>query len=145
MLAMVAGLTIPNFSNTYTKFQLKSAAEDLAYSMRYAQTRSVMKNLIVRLEFEEDFSSYWLTQSTLDPQDQEDAEGQDFESIRGRMGGITKIPKDIKLVTEGPTIDFYPDGNIEKKTIELCHDQLCISLSTKDQRGYVRIYESKSS
>ena len=63
ILSVIAGLTIPRFSSTYNRFILQKSVEDLAYIMRYAQSRAITKNRVIRLEFDSTLSQYWLTQA----------------------------------------------------------------------------------
>ena len=137
-------MALPNMGSTFKKFELKSAADQLVYYMRYAQTRAVAKNILVRLEFSEDFSSYWLSGEELRKEDDVTIESTELIKISGRMGHVNSIPLGVKVKSDLSFVDFYPDGDIQKQVMNVCNDKLCYTVSTEDQRGYVRIYESNT-
>ncbi len=142
ILSILAGLTVPQFSRTHKDFELKKQAQDLAYAMRYAQSRAVAKGKEMRLEFSADFSSYQLTEET-----EKDLLSQDgdrsFETIAGRLGRVVVVPAYIKIQSEETGVHFYADGTIDKRHISVCQDERCWVVSTKEQRGHVRISEGK--
>ncbi len=139
LVSVVTAMTVPSFRQTYGRFCLQKTAEDLAYVMRYAQSRAIAKNRQMRLEFSADWTSYFLAQKT-----EGDARAGDFERFSGRLGRDFQILKDIKVQAEGPYIIFWPDGNIDRQSLEVCRDMKCLSVSTKEQRGYVRIIEQQT-
>ena len=141
LLLIIAALAIPNFSHTYTTVELQTSTQDLAYLMRYAQSRAISKNKNVQLEFNPEFTQYWLTQEKLDQDDSADQE--EFERFDGRLGKTYEIPRDILLEDAPQTIRFYPDGNIEKKHFYVCQPAFCYTISTQDQKGFVDVFEEK--
>lgn len=135
IVAIIAALAVPNFSGTYTRIQLRKAADDLAYRMRYAQSYAVTKNTRTRLEFDPSFTQYWLTR-------QSDGSATDvFEKIGGRIGESVAIARDIQVSFEDgdPSLYFYPDATMDKKRIDLCRGQECVFISTQKQRGQVYV------
>ena len=141
VLAVIVGISIPNFQNTYQKFSLKKNVDDVLYTMRYAQSRAVMKNLIVRLEFNEDFSQYWLTQ---EEPSEESTDKITFEDVDGSMGRIFNFDHEVKVESSGNAIQFYPDGNIDKLELKMCSEGGCFKVITNQQRGYVNAYPVES-
>ena len=142
ILSVIAGLTIPRFSSTYNRFILQKSVEDLAYIMRYAQSRAITKNRVIRLEFDSTLSQYWLTQAEPhqikeDPMDQ-------FERFSGRLGKTFRVAEGINLEMQGSHIGFHPDGTIDKEHILACQESRCLTISTKVQRGHINILNSKS-
>lgn len=136
ILSVIVAITVPNFSRTYGTFQLKKTANDLAYIMQYAQSRAVTRNQLMRLEFNADFSKYWLTEKK-DNVDQ-------FDRFRGRLGKIFDISQKTKVIADKKVVNFYPDGTIEKQYLYVCDDkQKCLTVSTKEQRGYVQVLDFK--
>ena len=134
LLAIIAGLTIPNFVKTYSHFQLAKTADDLSYLMRYAQSRAISKNRVVQLVFSTEFSQYWLEQG--------DDKGVGFERFRSRLGRTFPVPHEIDIKVENQTLKFYSDGSIEKERINVCQEQKCVIVSTQEQRGYIRVFKS---
>ena len=151
IMAVIAVLAVPNFSRTYAGIELRKAADDLAYRMRYAQSYAITRNTLTRLEFDPFFTQYWLTRQSGD----ETAQGA-FERIPGRMGEITGIPRDaqVSFAEGGPALYFYPDGTMDKRRISFCRalpvplrgtysagrqGDECFFVSTQKQRGQVLI------
>jgi prepilin-type N-terminal cleavage/methylation domain-containing protein len=141
ILTVVTGLTVPNFSKTYKKFLLKTATDEIAFIMRYAQSRAVTKNRQVRFEFDPEFQKYWLTQEVLS--DDENTENKNFERFTGKNGGNYEVYRDCKVEVDDNKVDFFSDGTIEKKHIYVCNDKNCYTISTKEQRGYIQVYDTK--
>lgn len=140
LLAVIAGLSIPRFSQTYKKMQLKQSAENLAYVMRYAQSRSITGNQFVRLLFSSERDRYWI-------EEQEENENFELEykRINGRMGQSYAVPDNFNIDFNGDAIEFNPDGSIEKKFLYICvneNDQ-CYTVSTAEQRGMVHVFDFK--
>jgi len=140
LLTVIIGLVIPNFSSTYNSLQLKRMVQDLGYLMRYAQSRAITKQSLVRLEFDDEQKTYWLMQEVKDQEG--DIEGS-FDRLSGRLGRNYRIPDGIKIQKGEEMILFYPDGQIEKQHLSICNDKKCFTISTKAQRGKVLIFEDE--
>lgn len=145
ILSILSGLTLPHFSRTRENFALKQQTQDLAHVMRYAQSRAVTKGKEMRLAFSPDFSSYQLTEEMEGmegdgPQGAQEAE-RSFEAIAGRWGRVFPLPASIKIESEEMDIHFYADGSMDKRRISICRADQCSAISTKEQRGHVRIFE----
>ncbi len=140
VLSIIAGFAVPNFSKTYAYIQLQRSAQDLAYLMRYAQSRAVTKNTTVRLQFDEDFSAYWLAEKI---KDEEEAEEEEFKRISSRLGKRFKISSGLKIAMEeeAASLDFYPDGSIDKKAVNVCNEKSCFVVSTEEKRGDVQVFQ----
>lgn len=135
LLSIVAVLIIPNFSQSYKSLLLSKTTESLADLMRYAQSRSVMNNHPVNLRFEEDFSGYQVLQF--------DGESNSFQKISNRLGQFFEVPLDIKVSSETLVIGFYPDGTIDPVEVQVCSDKKCYSISSKIQRGFIKVIEKQ--
>ena len=146
ILAVIAVLAVPNFSRTYAGIELRKAADDLAYRMRYAQSYAITKNTRARLEFDPLFTQYWLARPTGSSRGEEqsgDDTAQDaFERLTGRLGQSISLPRDVRLSFEDgdPSLFFYPDGTIDKRRISLCRGEDCVFVSTQKQRGQVHVF-----
>ena len=142
ILGVVVGMAVPNFSRTYSTFQLKQFTEDLVYLMRYAQSRAITNNREIRLEFDPEFLQYWLTQQK---EGEERGAGDPvFERFTGRYGRIFKVPPELRIKTGMNTVSFYPDGTIARARMDVCRDEKCLTISTKEQRGFVQVLEENS-
>ncbi len=141
ILGVIAGLTVPRIGQNFIELQLKRTANDLSYLMRYAQSRAITKNRMVRLEFDDNFSKVWLTQSTEEASPEED--NKSFERITGRLGRTLTVPDKIYLEAETVPVQFYPDGSMDRVRLYVCHEKDCLTVSTQEQRGAVRVFDYK--
>ena len=140
LIAIIATLAVPNFGGAYTRVQLRKTADDLAYLMRYAQSQAIVKNRIMRLEFDPSFTQYWLMEGneTPDPQN----EKGNFSPVAGRLGAPVAVPKEIILTSTSPSLYLYPDGTLDQVRVDLCRKQECFSVSTHTQRGIINVFET---
>lgn len=138
ILGILAGAALPRFSRTYQQLQWQKATEDLRDLMRYAQSRAVTRSCPVRLEFNEDHLSYWLTQRSCGGEDEAQ---ETFTRFPGRLGGTFAVPEAVTITPEAPQVVFYLDGQMDKTEISVCGGGRCRIVSTKEQRGYVWILE----
>lgn len=143
VLGVIAGLTLPNMRGAYNDVILKTSVNDLAFLMRYAQSRAVSKASEVRLEFNSDNDRYWLTERS-------EEEGLSvFNRITGRHAKDYNIPFNVIVQNSQPTVTFYPDGKIEKFDMNVCRQtdlktDKCFVLSSNQQRGAVHVFEEIS-
>jgi prepilin-type N-terminal cleavage/methylation domain-containing protein len=137
LLVVAASFALPNFSRSYQDLLTQRVVEDLVYSMRYAQSRAVVQEQFVCLTLADDQRSYWLEELT--SVDRET--GQEFSTpLPGSWGRLKKIPEQIRIENL-ERIHFYPDGTIEKAAFSVCREQRCQTISTREQRGRVVVYE----
>lgn len=134
VFVVIAGIAVPNFRQVYSSMQLKKSANDVAYLMRYAQSRAILKNLKIRLTFDEELKKYWLVQNS---------SSEEYERFKSRTGRAQEIPSQITVDTDELFITFYPDGSIEKKRLYFCRNEKCYTISTQEQRGYINVFEGK--
>ncbi len=142
ILGVIAGLSIPNLSQTYNKFLLEQTVSDISNLMRYAQGRAIAQRKIIQLNLDADKKHYWLQERSAP--EQEEKPSSSFQPIQGRLGRIFLIPREIVVSAENNTINFSPDGGIDKTTIVSCLKKRCLTISTKEQRGYVLVLEDNS-
>ena len=145
ILGVIAGLAIPNFSQTYVNLQLQETAKNIAYVMRYAQSQAVIKRKNFRLEFDDPNKTYWLTQKNDETPDKPvEVDDAVFERISGRNGRTFYISDELTLEIPKPFIEFYPNGDIEKMRIFLSNPKKkYFTVSTQEQTGYVLIFDFK--
>jgi len=136
ILAVVAGLAIPNFSRSYVRLKLTQTAHQLSYGMRYAQSRAIRQNLQHKLVFDTNFKQYVL-------QTQAAVGESDFKRISGRWGRMFIIPTEIELQSPQHEVNFFPDGKIDRLRMYLCQKDQCLTVSTKEQQGYVDVFNER--
>jgi len=138
LLSVIVGSVVPDLRKNYRKVCLQNAARNIAYSMRYAQSRAITSGDLVRLELAPESGSYRLTERKEDAIDRDDAT---FVRIPNRMGNVFRIPDGLKFEPGDLTILFYPDGSMEKQAVKLCGEAGCLLISTREQRGHVNVLE----
>lgn len=140
LMGVVAAVSVPNFSKTYGRMQLKQAAEDVQYLMNYGQSRAVIRSLPHRLVWDEEVRRCWLAEEKAedDPASQE----KSFQRIPGRWGREMVLPPGIQAVSSQAYFQFYPDGTIDKGTVLLCAKENCYTVSTQEKRGRVMMFEA---
>ncbi|MCK5580304.1 MAG: hypothetical protein KAJ18_03435 [Candidatus Omnitrophica bacterium] len=144
LLGVVAGLSIPHFSQSYKTLQVQNIANNIVYLMRYAQSRAIIKNTTVRLVFDGPFERYWLEQA------QEIGQGDEisFARIEGRWGRRFSVSQEVEVSMQDSFIKFYPDGKIDKNEASICRDvsqgkQDCVMITTKWQPGYIHLVKQQ--
>ena len=137
ILSIIAGFSIPNFLPLYKSLQLQNTANDLAYTMRYAQSRAVTRNILVCVEFDGIFTSYQLKEQE-DPL--KDPDKDELVNIPGRLGRVVHVPEEIDIKGEENKACFYPGGEMDKQHIWVCSEGKCIIVSTKEHRNMVKIF-----
>lgn len=146
LLGVVVGFSLPNFSHAYERFQLSQSAEDLAYLIRYAQSRAIMKRTTLQLILDSVSQRYWLMQkeaSDLKANSSKDV----FKRIPGRWGHIVRLPEKISLKVEKADqreMKFYPDGKMDRIRISVSGTKEYFIVSTKEQSGSVYVFEPQS-
>ena len=141
ILGLIAGLAVPNFSNAYANFTLSETAKNIAFLMRYAQSRAIMKGKECELKFDSGNLQYQLKEKA---EDTEEIANSIFQPIRGRLGRNFSIPQGVVIEAENPHILFYPDGKIDKARIYLKNKrEKYFTISTQEQAGYVQVFDFK--
>ncbi len=136
LLAVAAAFSLPNLSRSYTRIQTQNTANNLSYMMRYAQSRAVTQNKIIRLSFNDLFNKYQL----LEPSSK--LPSKEFQPIVGQWGNISVLPEHFTINSSKPSIDFFPNGEIEKTDILLCNGKECLIISTQQQRGQIEVLDA---
>ena len=135
VMAVIAGLTVPSFGRSFKALKLKKTAEDVAFLMRYAQSRAVSKSQTLSLAFNSERSQYWISQGATD----------DMSSgrISSHLGRPRKIPTGVDVELEQESMSFHPDGSIDKQYVYVCQEDRCYTISSREQRGAVHVFDEK--
>lgn len=123
IIGILIGVSLPRFRNTFNDLQLNGFSRELQASMNYLRQRSIVEGKIIYLNIENDNREYWAK-----------IKDQDYRLK------TYKIPAQIRIEAEQEQIIFYPDGNIDKVTINLFgFDNQSITLTTRGVFGGVKI------
>jgi len=145
IIGVILVVSIPNLSQSYNFLQLQTTANNMGHLMRYAQSRSIVKQQKVKFVLEDAFKEYGLLQEKQkdDGLSQDSSEGE-YMKIEGRWGGFIKIPDKITVTADKLSVLFFPDGQIEGTIIRLCNGRDCMVVSTQQQRGRVYVFYEKN-
>ena len=139
ILSVITGLSVGNFSRTYDTLLLKKSVDDVAFLMRYAQSRAVTKGRRLALQFDPSSINYGLLQEAEHSSPSEPV----FEKFSGRFSRTFSLPEKIQLQTDSSTVYFYPDGNMDKVRIVLSFKDQSWTISTKEQKNHVVVFQEK--
>ena len=136
LLGVLGSLLLPNFSKTYSRFQLSDTAKNIASFLRYAQSRAVIHKKETVVEFDLPRKTYRLKEKN-----EEDAS---FKEISGRWGKTFSLPSEIEIAADNTAIHFFPDGKIDQARVYLNDGKENVfTVSTKEQVGYVQEFDFK--
>ena len=145
LLMIVTAMAIPSFTQSFAQLQLRDATNDIAYLMRYAQSRAIYTHRPLQLRFDELFTHYWLEQAVSpDNEELEEEIPANYQPVSGRLGRVSRVPEGLTLNTANPSITFAPDGRIDKTQIHVCRTNQCLIISTQNQSGAVVVAEGIS-
>ena len=138
LLGVLAGLAVPNFTKSFADLQLKDTTDNLAYLMRYAQSRAILRKNPQKITFNTERTAFWLLEKSSDDP------GADFERISGRMGRRFSVPREIAVECAGDDIVFSKNGKMDKARIYLKNQQdQYYTVSTQDQAGYIQVFPGR--
>ena len=143
LLGVVAAMSLPNLSQSFGQVQLRTAAGDVAYLLRYAQSRAIVTTHQFRMVFALDPLSYWLEEAGAGGDGVADGE-ETYGRIKGRFGRTFLVPQGISLQADPSEIVLTPDGAITPVTVRVCQKQKCLLVTTRLQKGQVHVIEEGS-
>ena len=140
ILVVIAGMALPSIGRLVPSLTLKQTAENLADTMRLAQTKALAYRKSLRLVFDQTFSSFHIEEATSTTNDDE----AKYEPLAGRLGKSQSLPDNI-VITAPDSLLFSADGQMEKENIVLClkGEKSCYTISTKVQYGQIRVFNFK--
>ncbi len=133
IIGVLIGVSIPSFRNTSNQMRLNNFSRELQSSMNYFCERSIIERKIIYLTVDNEKKQCW---------------AQVMDS-RAKLKTI-EIPEDIEVEVkkEDNSVDggviFYPDGSIEKVTLNIKSSSLGyqkVGLTTEGVFGRVKMRE----
>jgi len=140
LLGVISGMAVPRFSPAFSQFQLRQTAGDFAHTMRYAQSRAITGQRLMRLRLDSIQSRYWVEEG---PVESVSGDSTHFKRMTGRLGRKIRVSNAIVMESQKNNVVFYPDGQIDKLRIYVCAKDSCYTISTQEQRGYVRLVQGR--
>ena len=138
ILGVIAGITLPNFRQTYTTFKLKSTTQQIVSLMRYARSRAIIETKIFQMDFDDSLSSYWLLEAETQLETQGDEAS--FKNLTGRYGKTFRIPAEVKMEVSSSPVNFFPDGGMDETAITLSSHGRRFVISTDQPMGYLKVW-----
>jgi prepilin-type N-terminal cleavage/methylation domain-containing protein len=132
ILSTLVGLASPLFRNSYRRASWEGAASRMADLMSYARERAVMERMRTRVDFDTEGGLYWLS-----------ADGPEgFHRTGDRWGRTRRVPPDVALRTDAPSVTFFPDGTASEAEVRLetAEKDLCL-LHVDPVLGWVTVDE----
>ncbi|MBF0490281.1 MAG: prepilin-type N-terminal cleavage/methylation domain-containing protein [Candidatus Omnitrophica bacterium] len=136
IVSIIVALSVPNFSKSFKRLELKKTAGDIVYVVRWAQSRAMTEHVDYKLVFVNDLRGY----QVLRGDSTEGQTNQAFSLVSTSMGRVFVIPDSV-TIDHNQTINIYCDGTLDKARIRLFNDQESVILSTMEQRGHMFILE----
>jgi prepilin-type N-terminal cleavage/methylation domain-containing protein len=137
IVAIISVLSVPRFSKAHQGIILKKQADDIVYLMRYAQSRAINKNKLLQFLFSEEFSSYRILEA--ESNDYREISDATFIPFQSRLARVRKINSRNFIKSDLRYIHFYPDGQIDRLSFEVCNENKCFAVSTEFQRGNINL------
>ena len=142
IIGITAAVAFPNFSKNFGRLQIQKTADDLLGLSRWAQAMAIGQKRAYVLSFADDRGSYSLKREIMS--DNPDDKGH-MEPVNGSLGRPHHVPESIHLGMKldfslsdkenANSIEFYPDGTIDKAEIQMQGPSEKIILSTAKVRG----------
>jgi prepilin-type N-terminal cleavage/methylation domain-containing protein len=137
IMAVLAGVSVPQFRGTFRHLQIQVVASDVATLLTYAGRRAVASGEMLRVHFDVEGRRYWLVTAP-----QGSPEGT-FEKISGKFGRVSAVPAHISFAHSTRDVTFYPDGRADRFEMLISDDSpLSYRLATDVRTGRVKIVES---
>lgn len=136
LLSVATAVSLPNLSKSYAKIQLQNEANNLTYNLRYAQSRAITQNKNIRILFNDTFTRYQILE------DSSTSVKEEYKPITGQWGRTNRLSENFILKGSKPSIDFSPNGEIEKINLLLCIAKDCLIISTQEQRGQIEVLDA---
>ena len=92
IIAITLGVSNPILRDTFDDIKLKTASQDIAGIIRYAQEQAIVKNTIISLNIDPQDKSYWLSQKNKSEEENAE-ETYSEEGSPGDSAGHFLFPK----------------------------------------------------
>lgn len=141
ILSVLAAAAAPEIGRFVVRDRAPGVAEDIAYLLRYAQSRAVVSRRALRLQAEGVPVFYWLEQQKGEPDGAVPGMETVFEPLPGRTGRRVEVPSGVEVNPLPVSLVLAPDGSIRGGSVTICGQQQCYRLETRVQRGQVLVMD----
>ena len=130
IMGIFTGVALVNFSKPFRQIQLNRFKNDLLYTLYYAQQRAIVKELNLKMVYDEASRGFWLEEKKSDSNDE-------FSRLKGRFGRKILIPAHIDCKLTQPEVLFDSDGSATPVEINCANETKGFLLTTSSHRGTV--------
>jgi prepilin-type N-terminal cleavage/methylation domain-containing protein len=137
ILSVMAGIALPNFSNTFKKLELTRTADDISILIRWAQAKAISEQINYQFVFIENDRAYQILRED-DPELNKN--NPTFRPASGRLGRKLHLPRSVQVKDAKP-VRIYSNGSLEKVRFYLENKTGRLMLSSMEHRGVLFILE----
>ena len=138
IMAMLAGLSVPLFSKSYAEWQVRQAADDIVYLMRYARVRAMTEQVVYQVAFR-DGAAVLLKAS-----DEVTNQGWVFKIVSGARGRPRALPSAVVLLAAPLAVNCFPDGKIDPVHFSVRGKTGGLVISTEEVWGHVEVWDDEN-
>ncbi len=109
ILSTMVAMASPIFRKSYRRASWEGAASRMTDLMTYARERAVMEKTRTRVEFDAEKGLYWFSIAGVDG----------FARTNDRWGHVRRVPPDVTLKSDVPSVTFFPDGTASEGEVRL--------------------------
>jgi len=122
LIAVITGLSIPLFRNSFADLNLKNASFNIAKIANYAQEMAIVERASYKLNFDLREGKFWLTRDDVPD------ETPNYERIKGSYGEDFSLSRGLEFIafsSQGQQslnygeVFFYPDGRCSRGQITI--------------------------
>lgn len=143
LMAVMAGLSLPNLPKYFSSIQLDQTTRHLSHLMRYGQSLAVIHQKEYRLCLSLNDLKYWLEEEVPEEargQQKSASDEKSFRKITGEKGRVFSISPGLTIEAEDPDVNFYPDGSMDRVQIVIdAKNRKKMVISTQERRGQVDV------
>lgn len=123
IISVLAGILMPRFRNNFYSLQLSNVSVELQAFMNYLRERSIVDGKVIYFNIDNGQKEYWAY-------------------IKGEEKRLKtyRIPADIDIKVTQERVSFYPDGSIDKVTVDIIsRNNQHVGLTTEGVYGGVKL------
>jgi Tfp pilus assembly protein FimT len=138
VLSVTLALSVPNFSKSFSRLELRKTADNITYLIRYAQSRAIAERKTYLLRFLDNGTHYQILKGKTD---QPDLAEDQFEPIKHHLGKVYMVPKAITITSTVDSLRVYSNGSLDKVRFHLRGKDRGLVISSVEQRSNVYIID----
>ncbi len=138
IMAVLAGFSVPLFSKSYAERQVRQAADDIVYLMRYARVRAMTEQVVYQVALKDGAAVLLKASDEVTPQ------GPLFKNVSGAMGRLRALPAGVMLLAAPLAVNCFPDGKIDPVHFSVRGRAGGLVISTEEVLGHVAVWDDEN-